>query len=292
MAAVRRSSPFAVLALLASLVGCGSSAKPVAPGHPAESGGATPAAARPRALPGGHRAPREAVPILMYHVIGYRKPGTAYPELWVRPAEFRAEIRALAGRGYHGVTLRQVWDAWHRGGELPSRPLVVSFDDGYYGQYRDALPALRALGWPGVLNLKLGNLNDMGGRRTIRAMVAAGWEVDDHTITHPDLRTLSDAQLHREVAGSRAMLHRISGAPVDFFCYPAGRYDARVVAAVRAAGYLAATSTRFGFARPQDGFTLARVRVDGSDGPDGVVRKVAQLAAHPDAPATPGGATG
>jgi hypothetical protein len=52
---------------------------------------------------------------------------------------------------------------------------------------------------------------------------------------------------------------------VDFFCYPDGRYDARVVEAVRRAGYLGATTTNYGLARPPGYFTLDRVRVDGSE---------------------------
>jgi hypothetical protein len=62
--------------------------------------------------------------------------------------------------------------------------------------------------------------------------------------------------------------------PVSFFCYPAGRYDNRVVAAVRAAGYLGATTTAYGLARPGDMFTLKRVRVNRSDGVAGFVSKL------------------
>jgi hypothetical protein len=54
--------------------------------------------------------------------------------------------------------------------------------------------------------------------------------------------------------------------PVNFFCYPAGAYDASVVADVRAAGYLAATTTNYGVVTPGQGrFTLDRIRVNGTD---------------------------
>jgi peptidoglycan/xylan/chitin deacetylase (PgdA/CDA1 family) len=215
-------------------------------------------------LPGAHRAPHEAVPILMYHVIGYAPPGTRLPSLWVTPQEFRAEVRALRDAGFHGVTLREVWDAWHHAAKLPRKPVVFSFDDGYEGQVRDALPALRRVGWPGVLNLVLKNLPDIGGTRGARRLVAAGWEIDSHTLTHPDLTTLPDADLRNELRRSRASITRLLGQPASFFCYPSGRYDARVIQAVRAAGYLAATTVAPGYATPgADPFALARVRVDG-----------------------------
>jgi hypothetical protein len=67
--------------------------------------------------------------------------------------------------------------------------------------------------------------------------------------------------------------------PVAFFCYPAGRYDRRVIGAVRAAGYLGATTTEWGLARPPDYYTLARVRIDGSDGVAGFASKLERLQA-------------
>ena len=77
-----------------------------------------------------------------------------------------------------------------------------------------------------------------------------------------------------EVSGSRAILRREYGVPVANFCYPAGRYDQRVIAAVKSAGYLAATTTDEGFARPQDTYVLGRVRVNGSDSPSSLLGKL------------------
>jgi peptidoglycan/xylan/chitin deacetylase (PgdA/CDA1 family) len=233
---------------------------PPAPIKPAK----TPARPRLAPLVGARRGPHEAVPILMYHVIGKLLPGTANPSLWVSPAAFAAHVAALKRAGYHAITLQRAWNAWHHDGLLPSKPVVLSFDDGYLGQVLYALPTLAKVGWPGVLNLKLGNMADMGGTKAVRRMVHAGWEVDSHTLTHPDLRTVGTAQLHDEVVVSRARLKRYFGEPVNFFCYPSGHYDATVIAEVKRAGYLAATTTQLGWATPAaDPFTLPRVRVDG-----------------------------
>ena len=226
-------------------------------------------------VPGAHRAPHEAVPILMYHVIGTRGPTTPNPGLWVAPADFRAHVLALREAGYNAVTLQTVWNAWHRRGLLPSKPLVLSFDDGYAGQVRDALPALAAAGWPAVLNLAVANLADLGGTKAVKRLIAAGWEIDAHTISHPDLTTLGPDGLRAEIAGSRARLRRLFGVPVSFFCYPSGRYDATVIAAVKAAGFVAATTTQLGWASPAgDPFTLARVRVDGGMTADAVLTRL------------------
>lgn len=243
----------------------GAPARPTGHGPTTGPGSTTASASAPRlAMPGAHRAAHEAVPILMYHVIGNRRPGTPNPTLWVSPASFAAHVRALKRSGYHAVTVQDVWKAWHRHGTLPRKPVVLSFDDGYRGQVRDALPILARVGWPGVLNLELHNLADMGGTRAIERMIQAGWEIDSHTISHPDLTTVSPEALRHELVGSRRRLKRYFHVPVSFFCYPSGRYDDAVIAAVKDAGYLAATTTQLGWARPrEDPFTLPRVRVDG-----------------------------
>lgn len=225
---------------------------------------------------GTHARP---VPILMYHVIAATPVGAPYPQLYVRPRDFDGQIAWLARHRYTAVTLQRVYDHWTRGVPLPSRPIVISFDDGYLSQYVYGLPPLRKHHWPGVLNLQVAFLHTEFGMTPwrVRRLIGAGWEIDAHTITHPDLTTVSDAQLWNEVSGSRADLQWMFRIPVDFFCYPAGRYDARVIDAVRRAGFLAATTTDYGLARPPDYFKLARIRVDGSDGVRGFVSKLTAL---------------
>src|SRR5581483_9373482 len=78
------------------------------------------------------RPPRpgtEGVPILMYHVIGTPPPGAPFPTLYVSPAQFAAQMRALAAAGFRGVTLDQVEANWRHGARLPpGRPIVLTFD--------------------------------------------------------------------------------------------------------------------------------------------------------------------
>jgi peptidoglycan/xylan/chitin deacetylase (PgdA/CDA1 family) len=202
----------------------------------------------------------------MYHVIAQAPEDAPYPDLYVTPRRFAAHIAYLARHGYHVVTLQQVWDHWHGGPRLPSKPVVVSFDDGSRDWYTHAYPTLRRHGWVGTMNLALSHLNRVDiPVRWVRRLIAAGWQLDSHTLTHPDLSRLGGRDLRREVGSSRARLRRLFGVPVNFFCYPAGRYDARVIAEVRRAGYLGATTTVEGPAVPTTPFTLTRVRVNGSD---------------------------
>ena len=274
---IRRAAVPALVAL--AVAGCGSSGGGAPPAATVAAPGAAQVANGPapgRPLP-VHVAPsHQAVPILMYHVIGTPRPGTPLPGLWVTAEAFRAQVAALAAAGFQGVTLDTVLDAWSGRARLPPHPVVLSFDDGYLGQGTVAGPVLAARRWPGVINVVLKNVGIPGGisGTRLRQLKAQGWEIDAHTLTHRDLTTLGPDDLRREIAGSRAELRRRFAAAVDAFCYPAGRFDATVEAAVRAAGYRAATTEINGAARPgDDRFALPRVRVDGGDSAATVVAR-------------------
>lgn len=227
-----------------------------APSEQRDSGGAR--AATPVAATAIRASP---VPILVYHAIRTPPAGVRLPSIYVRPAELAAQVRALRRAGYRAVTLRRVYDAWRGRATLPRRPVVLSFDDGYASQVRIALPLLRREGWPGVLNLALDWIDDIGGDGAVRQLIAAGWQIDAHTRTHPDLTRVPAAQLTDETSGARAELQERFGVDASFFAYPGGRYDARVVAAVKAAGFLGATTVRRGFASPAAPYTLKRIHV-------------------------------
>jgi peptidoglycan/xylan/chitin deacetylase (PgdA/CDA1 family) len=253
----------------------GSGSDAVKPSRTASSGGKAHAPVRESAglvrnatpQPGWvpHTGP---VPILEYHVLGAAPAGAPYPELYVSRPDFRRQLDWLDRQGFQAVTLEQVEEAWYHGGTLPAKPVVLSFDDGYRPQFTFALPQLREHGWAGVLNLKAEG-SDLY-ESNVEAMIDAGWELAAHTIHHLDLTTLDAAQLREEVAGSRRTLRRQYGAPVEDFCYPAGRFDDSVVAAVEAAGYTGATTEIPGYASRRAPYELARFEILGSSGVSGL----------------------
>jgi peptidoglycan/xylan/chitin deacetylase (PgdA/CDA1 family) len=212
------------------------------------------------------------VPILEYHAIQPPVSGATYPQLFVPQADFVEQMKWLDDHGYEAVTLDQVEDAWFKAGELPPKPVVLTFDDGYLSQYVAAFPALQHFHWPGVLNLvaKGADLPD----EDVQKMIEAGWELASHTISHPDLTTLDASQLQTELAGSRKLLQGRFGVTVDNFCYPSGRYDDTVINAVRDAGYRGATSEVPGLATSANPYVLNRLEIELSDGLDGFVSKL------------------
>jgi peptidoglycan/xylan/chitin deacetylase (PgdA/CDA1 family) len=232
----------------------------------------------------------EPVPIIGYHAIQPPVEGSTYPELFVPQADFVEQMKWLDEHGYEAVTLDQVEDAWYAGGELPPKPVVLTFDDGYLSQYVAAFPALQHFHWPGVLNLvaKGSDLPDDDVRKMLDANPP--WELASHTVHHLDLTTLDSSQLHEEVADSRRILQDRFGVTVDNFCYPSGRYDDTVIAAVKAAGYRGATSEVPGLATSAHPSVLNRIEIQLDDGLSGFVSKLqAAEAGSPEAAVSPGG---
>ncbi len=173
----------------------------------------------------------------------------------------------LSAHGYQAVTLRRVYDAWTGDGVLPPHPVVLTFDDGYADQVRNAAPVLRRYHWPAELEPHLQRAvtratphrlpasrprwckacwTPVGGSNRIRSPIPAPYR-------------LWGKKLNHELVDSRTRLEELFDVPVDFFCYPGGIYDRRLRLAVRRAGYLAATGTRYGAATPRDLFSLARI---------------------------------
>jgi len=276
-AALRRRNALLCAAIASAVVGA------VVGSGAGGGGGASTKAFAARPSRGGLGPPRAdqklvewegPVPILMYHVIANAPATAQFPELFVDPDTFSAQMKWLRRNGYAAVSLNQVYAAWFKGGKLPEKPVVLSFDDGYRGHFVYARRTLRRLRWAGDLNLLVNNIGDELTDRMVEQLIDDGWELDSHTISHLDLTTLEEPRLTQEVAGSRRVLQRRFHQPVNFFCYPAGKFDAKTIEAVRQAGYLGATTELPGEATKANMYELHRIRVDGSDGVDGLAAKL------------------
>jgi peptidoglycan/xylan/chitin deacetylase (PgdA/CDA1 family) len=224
----------------------------------------------------------------MYHVLAPPPHPVPYPGLYVPAPEFEAQMRALAAAGFHAVTLDQVRLAWEGRQGLPPKPIVLSFDNGYRTQYTVALPVLRRLHWVGVENIQLEGLPPSQGgitTRQVRALLAAGWELDTQGMSHADLPSLDDAGLHEQVALAVRTIERRWGVRPKWFCYPSGRYDPRVIDEVRRQGFVGATTVVPGWAVPADDpYRLPRLRVLGGTSPSSLLALIAGARDAPPAP--------
>ncbi len=80
------------------------------------------------------------LPILMYHHLTQEEEAGGNR---ICVARFRDQMRALAEAGYHPVSFDELL-AWVEDGvEIPEKPIVITFDDGYASNYELAYPILR-----------------------------------------------------------------------------------------------------------------------------------------------------
>lgn len=265
-----------VVSGVAEAVPGGSATPSVRVGDPAA---ATPAPAAPQVklVAPGKAAVR--VPILMYHYIRVN------PQPWdrlgydlsVTPADFEAQMDWLDRSGFNPVTLEELRAYLSGRGELPDRPVVLTFDDGYADLYTNALPVLRKHGFRAVSYVVTGFLDSPGylTRQQVLELQQAGVEIGSHTLDHVDLTRTPHDRLLEELAGSKAELEKLVGRPVLDFCYPAGRFNGQVVRMVAQAGYQSATTTQPGEVHSlADRMTWTRVRIRGGESLEVFARQI------------------
>ena len=212
-----------------------------------------------------------AVPVLMYHSVA-AAPNDATRGLSVTPDAFAEQLAVLGDRGFTPVDTAALAAGWRSGGALPGRPVLITFDDGYEGVHRHALPALVEHGFPATLFVSTGWLrgpHDTGGGLDtmldwdqVRELAAAGVEIGGHSHTHPQLDRLADDALRDELERcTRIVAGELGTAPVSF-AYPYGYSSRRVRQAVRDAGYAQALAVGNHLARRAQGpYALQRLTV-------------------------------
>lgn len=222
-------------------------------------------------------APRSVdLPILTYHRVNPLRPGAGAVEtdLTIEPADFAVQMRAIHAAGYHTVTQRQLFEALFKGAKLPSRPVLLTFDDGYVDGVKHILPVLERHRMKGTFYMITSRFEEPGfmNQAQLRELDRAGMDIGSHTVDHVDLTTLPPGALAGELRRSKAKLERVLGHPVQFFCYPSGANNPTVAAAARRAGYVTAVTTRFGTsASARAPMTIPRLHVGRGSSPASVV---------------------
>lgn len=221
------------------------------------------------------------VPILMYHRVADPAPMKTQGErtLNVPPQDFARQMDWLRSHGFTTITQSQLFSALADGAALPAKPVLLTFDDGYIDISKTVLPILRARKMVGTAYVITSRVTGPDRAfmkfKALRKIEAGGIEVGSHTVNHVDLTSLSSSALREELAGSRKVLEKGLGHPVQWLCYPAGRYDAAVEAMARETGYVLATTTEPGIthsaSRP---YALSRVRISNTTGVGGLASAV------------------
>ena len=178
------------------------------------------------------------VPALDYHLINVPAGG----EYNVSASEFRAQMAWLHDNGYQAIGPAQLLAAMQTGASLPAYPVLITFDDNQYTPYKYAVPVLKEYGWTATFFIMTVSINKDGFMDDwqIKQLADEGFVIGGHTWDHRILVQQTDAELERQLKLSGDDLVGVVGQAPEYFAYPAGIYDARVVAALKAHGYKAA----------------------------------------------------
>jgi peptidoglycan/xylan/chitin deacetylase (PgdA/CDA1 family) len=208
--------------------------------------------ALPQIDPKGH-VPYVAV--LVWHDV---LPGK---EVWfdTTTATFAQQLDAIAKGGFHVIPLAALRDHLVRGTPIPSKPLVLTFDDNGSGIYRCAFPLLLKHRFPATLFVHTNFVGKTTSKHhnswdDLRAMERSGLiDVQSQTANHPpDLTKLSDADVIHEYRLSAFSLERRLGHKPYAIVYPYDVYDERVARLAAQNGYTLGFSEDYGNAGASD----------------------------------------
>nr|WP_246157399.1 polysaccharide deacetylase family protein [Sneathiella litorea] len=164
---------------------------------------------------------------------------------------------------------------------MDTKTVLITFDDGYADNLEIAAPILKKYGFTAVVFLvsemigrnnsvwPMGDPPELGqlmNEKAIRQWLAEGHEIGSHTCSHPDLTTLGNKELTRELEASRDMIEKTFNISCKSLAYPGGDVNERVAAAAEKTGYSLGFSTRSGANwKDTSKLRLMRTEVSASD---------------------------
>ena len=211
--------------------------------------------------------------ILFYHRVSDDDDALAVP-----PRRFREQMEVLAAEGFQVVGLAEAVDLLDSERALPPT-IALNFDDGFRDVGENALPILELLGFRATVFVPTGVVDGtasfpwysdqpplMNWEEIVELDRAGTLRFEAHTVTHPNLLLLDDAESRREITQSKLDLEARLERPVEAFCYPAGLFGARERRFVAEAGYRLAVSCEPGVnGLETDLLALRRRQIDPRD---------------------------
>jgi peptidoglycan/xylan/chitin deacetylase (PgdA/CDA1 family) len=207
--------------------------------------------------------PNDAIVYLMYHELEVEgrplcQTEQGYVRYVVRKPQFGEQMNWLQSQGFSGLSVSDALGKKTAGG------IVLTFDDGCESDLTVAAPILRKANFGATFYITVGYLGRPGYMvaRQVRELSDAGFEIGSHSMTHPYLSDLTEAQINREIVDSKLQLEEMIGRPVHHFSCPGGRWNPKVAEVARRAGYHSVTTSRIAAnGSHTDPFELARIVV-------------------------------
>ncbi|WP_375419409.1 polysaccharide deacetylase family protein [uncultured Hymenobacter sp.] len=231
---------------------------------------ATAAAPDPKTLPLAAAAAvlaRPQVPILCYHQIrDWTARDSKNAKDYIVPVEqFRAQIRMLADSGYHTILPDQLYAYLTTGAPLPSKPVMLTFDDTDLDQFTVARPELNKYGFKAmyfVMTVSLGRPRYMS-KAQVRQLSDEGNVIGSHTWDHHNVKKYQGADWETQIDKPTRTLEEITGKKINYFAYPFGLWNPPAFPELRKRGFVAAFSLAEKRDQQDPLFTIRRIIASG-----------------------------
>ncbi|WP_346353162.1 polysaccharide deacetylase family protein [Azotosporobacter soli] len=205
------------------------------------------------------------VPVLAYHRVGFTT-----SDLTVSLQRFKNDLQQLKADGYTSITLQDFMRFIDdKNVELPEKPVLITFDDGYQDNYEHAFPILEQFGMVGSFFVITGMLGqpERVTPEQVKEMARHGMSIGSHTVSHRALAELSAEEASLELTMSKATLEDLLGAEVSAIAYPRGSYSEETIAIGKSCGYNAGFTVKEGTCiKHSPDFELSRIPVFRFDG--------------------------
>ena len=182
--------------------------------------------------------------VLNYHQIQNKSTSLSIPL-----ADFDAQMRYLSSQGYISITPEELYSGLSGELELPKKPVLITFDDGYADNYTNAFPILKYYGMRAtifIIPAFVGVYQNYLTWDEILEMQDAGISFESHTMHHYKLEELPDDEIRSELLNSKLALEEHLGQPVEFLAYPTGTYNLHIAGIAKEVGYKGAFTIKYG----------------------------------------------
>jgi peptidoglycan/xylan/chitin deacetylase (PgdA/CDA1 family) len=145
-----------------------------------------------------------------------------------------AQFGLLLPNGTYGATSNTsdipISENKSKTGNVNTKLVILNFDDTSTDQIHSVKPILDKYGFKGTFFPVCGWITSQAGWDQIDALLAAGMDVQSHTMSHPNLNSLSREELDAEIADSKQCFLG-HGINTTIFAYPygAGSHNSTVV---------------------------------------------------------------
>jgi peptidoglycan/xylan/chitin deacetylase (PgdA/CDA1 family) len=214
-----------------------------------------------------------AIPVLYYHLIDDHV-YSPYTSMFVSPKDFANQMAYLNSNGYTVIPLDEIENA----GQY-TKPVIITFDDGYEDNYSIAYPILEKYHFPATVFLISSLIGAPGYLSRDEIVQMEGLvSFQDHTVTHRKLATLSPQVQDYELTESKKVIEALTHRNVDALAYPDGSYDQTTLAIAQRYYKYAFIEIPGGIYRTgEDPYTIRRVNVPRGLNLAGFIRKIQGL---------------